>query len=93
MRDALSLFDQMSSFTQGNLTYEKVIESLNILDYDCYFRFTEQILAAETAQLLFISNFKTFWLKFIFITLTDYICKQMRCQPKTCFEVTVAYKY
>ena len=56
MRDALSLFDQMSSFTQGNLTYEKVIESLNILDYDCYFRFTEQILAAETAQLLLMFN-------------------------------------
>ena len=56
MRDALSLFDQMSSFTQGDLRYEKVIESLNILDYDCYFRFTEQILAAETAQLLLMFN-------------------------------------
>ncbi len=56
MRDALSLFDQMSSFTQGDLRYEKVIESLNILDYDCYFRFTEQILASETAQLMLMFN-------------------------------------
>ena len=56
MRDALSLFDQMTSFTQGNLTYEKVIGSLNILDYDYYFRFTEHILAAQTSQLLLLFN-------------------------------------
>jgi len=56
MRDALSLFDQMTSFTQGNLTYDKVIGSLNILDYDYYFRFTEQILAAQTSQLLLLFN-------------------------------------
>ena len=56
MRDALSLFDQMTSFTQGNLTYDKVIGSLNILDYDYYFKFTEQILAAQTSQLLLLFN-------------------------------------
>lgn len=56
MRDALSLFDQMSSFTQGNLTYEKVIASLNILDYDYYFKFTENILAGRTSQLLLLFN-------------------------------------
>ncbi len=56
MRDALSLFDQMTSFTQGNLTYDKVIDSLNILDYDYYFKFTEQILAAQTSQLLLLFN-------------------------------------
>ena len=56
MRDALSLFDQMTSFTQGNLTYEKVIGSLNILDYDYYFRFTDLILAAQTSQLLLLFN-------------------------------------
>ena len=41
MRDALSLFDQMVSYTAGNVTYEGVIGSLNILDYDYYFRFTD----------------------------------------------------
>ncbi len=56
MRDALSLFDQMTSFTQGHLTYDKVIGSLNILDYDYYFKFTEQILAAQTSQLLLLFN-------------------------------------
>ncbi|MBR6806440.1 MAG: DNA polymerase III subunit gamma/tau [Bacteroidaceae bacterium] len=56
MRDALSLFDQMTSFTQGNLTYDKVIGSLNILDYDYYFRFTEHILASQTSQLLLLFN-------------------------------------
>ena len=56
MRDALSLFDQMASFTQGNLTYDRVIESLNILDYEYYFRFTEHILASQTSQLLLLFN-------------------------------------
>ena len=56
MRDALSLFDQVSSFTQGNLTYEKVIASLNILDYDYYFKFTDNILAGRTSQLLLLFN-------------------------------------
>lgn len=56
MRDALSLFDQMSSFTRGNLTYEKVISSLNILDYDYYFKFTDNILAGKTSQLLLLFN-------------------------------------
>lgn len=56
MRDALSLFDQMASFTQGNLVYDKVIESLNILDYDYYFRFTEHILASQVSNLLLLFN-------------------------------------
>lgn len=56
MRDALSLFDQMVSFTQGNLTYSKVIESLNILDYEYYFRLTDNLLAAETSKTLLLLN-------------------------------------
>ncbi len=56
MRDALSLFDQMVSFTQGDLTYSKVIESLNVLDYEYYFRFTNYILAGEIAQALLLLN-------------------------------------
>lgn len=56
MRDALSLFDQMASFTQGDLTYTKVIENLNILDYEYYFRLTEHILAGETSQALLLFN-------------------------------------
>ena len=56
MRDALSLFDQMVSFTQSNLTYSKVIESLNVLDYEYYFRLTQNMLLGETAQALLLFN-------------------------------------
>ncbi len=56
MRDALSLFDQMASFTQGDLTYNKVIESLNVLDYEYYFRLTEFILEGKVSQSLLLFN-------------------------------------
>ena len=56
MRDALSLFDQMASFTQGNLTYNKVIESLNVLDYEYYFRLTDFILEKKISQCLLLFN-------------------------------------
>ena len=41
MRDALSIFDQVVSFCGKDLTYEKVIENLNVLDYEYYFRLTD----------------------------------------------------
>lgn len=55
MRDALSIFDQVVSFSGGHITYQKVIEDLNVLDYDYYFRMTEHLLAhkIEEAMLLF----------------------------------------
>ena len=56
MRDALSLFDQMASFTQGDLTYNKVIESLNVLDYEYYFRLTDFILEKKVSQSLLLFN-------------------------------------
>ncbi|MBO7280817.1 MAG: DNA polymerase III subunit gamma/tau, partial [Bacteroidaceae bacterium] len=56
MRDALSLFDQMVSFTQSDLTYSKVRESLNVLDYEYYFRLTQNMLLGETAQALLLFN-------------------------------------
>ena len=56
MRDALSLFDQMASFTQGDLTYNKVIESLNVLDYEYYFRLTNFILEKKVSQCLLLFN-------------------------------------
>ena len=56
MRDALSLFDQMVSFTQGNLSYTKVIESLNVLDYEYYFKLTDYMLDANTSQSLLLFN-------------------------------------
>ena len=56
MRDALSLFDQMAIFTQGDLTYNKVIESLNVLDYEYYFRLTDFILEKKISQCLLLFN-------------------------------------
>lgn len=56
MRDALSLFDQMASFTQGDLTYNKVIESLNVLDYEYYFKLTDFILEKKISQCLLLFN-------------------------------------
>ena len=54
MRDALSLFDQMVSYTQGNLTYQGVIGSLNILDYDYYFRFTDLFLEHKISETMLL---------------------------------------
>lgn len=44
MRDALSIFDQVTSYCEGNITYAKVIEDLNVLDYDTYFAMTDALL-------------------------------------------------
>ena len=54
MRDALSLFDQMVSYTQGNITYQGVIGSLNILDYDYYFRFTDLFLEHKISETMLL---------------------------------------
>lgn len=50
MRDALSIFDQVVSFTGGNITYKSVIENLNVLDYEYYFRLTENILSQNVVD-------------------------------------------
>jgi DNA polymerase-3 subunit gamma/tau len=52
LRDALSMFDQIVSFSGSNVTYRAVIDNLNILDYDYYFNITESLLAEETAKTL-----------------------------------------
>lgn len=45
MRDALSMFDRLSSFSGGKLTYASVLENLNVLDYDYFFKVTEALLS------------------------------------------------
>ena len=54
MRDALSLFDQMVSYTAGNVTYQGVIGSLNILDYDYYFRFTDMFIEHKISETMLL---------------------------------------
>lgn len=56
MRDALSIFDQTASFCGGNITYQKVIENLNVLDYDYYFRLVDAMLDRKVPETLLIFN-------------------------------------
>jgi DNA polymerase-3 subunit gamma/tau len=52
MRDALSIFDQMVSYTGGDITYKAVIENLNVLDYEYYFQLSDAILAGSVTECL-----------------------------------------
>lgn len=54
LRDALSMFDQLVSFTNNNLTYSNIIDNLNILDYDYYFRFTDYLLQCDIFNTLLL---------------------------------------
>ena len=56
MRDALSIFDQVVSFTGGNITYNTVIENLNVLDYEYYFRLTNFLLENKVSDSLLLFN-------------------------------------
>ena len=56
MRDALSIFDQVVSFTGGHITYRQVIENLNVLDYEYYFRLTDQLLGNKVSDALLLFN-------------------------------------
>jgi len=56
MRDALSIFDQMVSFSRGNITYKSVIENLNVLDYEYYFKLTDYLLQGDVPNSLLLLN-------------------------------------
>ena len=56
MRDALSIFDQVVSFTGGNITYQQVIRNLNVLDYDYYFRLVDLMLQKKVTECLLLFN-------------------------------------
>lgn len=56
LRDALSIFDQIVSFGGSDLTYEKVIENLNVLDYDYYFQITKYLLTGDLSNTLITIN-------------------------------------
>lgn len=52
MRDALSMFDRLSSFSGGKLTYASVLENLNVLDYDYHFKVTDALLSENLSLTL-----------------------------------------
>lgn len=56
MRDALSIFDQVVSFSRGEITYKNVIENLNVLDYEYYFRLTDHLLKGQVSDSLLLLN-------------------------------------
>ena len=56
MRDALSIFDQVVSFTNGHITYQSVIENLNVLDYEYYFKLTDCFLENRVEDCLLLFN-------------------------------------
>ena len=56
MRDALSIFDQAVSFCQGNITYQKVIEDLNVLDAENYFQIVDLSIENKVADIMVLLN-------------------------------------
>ena len=56
MRDALSIFDQVAGYSEGHLTYRKVIEDLNVLDYDYYFKIVDQMLGKNIPAVMLTLN-------------------------------------
>jgi DNA polymerase-3 subunit gamma/tau len=56
MRDALSIFDQAASYSQGNITYQKIIEDLNELDSDNYFRITDLAFENKVTDIMMLLN-------------------------------------
>ena len=56
MRDALSIFDQAASFSQGNITYQKVIEDLNVLDAENYFNIIDLALENKVSEVMVLLN-------------------------------------
>ncbi|MBN2638812.1 MAG: DNA polymerase III subunit gamma/tau [Bacteroidales bacterium] len=56
LRDALSTFDQIASFSGEQITYKDVIENLNILDFEYYFRVTDALVSGDLSTVLLIFN-------------------------------------
>lgn len=56
LRDALSIFDQIVSFSGTNITYKNVIDNLNILDYDYFFKVTDAVVQEQIPQSLLLFN-------------------------------------
>ena len=56
MRDALSIFDQIVSFTEGNITYEQVIKNLNVLDFESFYKVVDLIIEKKIPELMLTLN-------------------------------------
>ena len=56
MRDALSIFDQVAAFCNGNITYEQTIKNLNVLNYDYYFKLVDYFLGGNIPMIMTTFN-------------------------------------
>lgn len=56
MRDALSIFDQVNAYCQGNITYKQTIANLNVLDYDYYFKLVDCFIGNRVSEIMMIFN-------------------------------------
>lgn len=56
MRDALSIFDQVAAFCNGNITYQQTIKNLNVLDYDYYFKLVDYFLGGDIPKVMTTFN-------------------------------------
>ncbi len=56
MRDALSIFDQMASFTQGNITLQSTLQNLNMLSSEYYFRLTDHLAQHQVPEAMLLLN-------------------------------------
>jgi DNA polymerase-3 subunit gamma/tau len=87
LRDALSLYDQLVSFTGGKVTFATVLENLNILDYDYYFRAVDLIGGEDHAELLLLLNQvieRGFEARDFLMGLTEHFRNLLVCQtPQT----------
>ena len=83
MRDALSIFDQIVSFCGTEITYEKTIQNLNVLDYDYYFKLTDFFLQAKVADALMIFDeilSKGFDAQYFIIGLSNHLRNLLVCK-------------
>jgi DNA polymerase III subunit gamma/tau len=98
LRDALSIFDQLVSFTGGDLSYARSVEILNVLDADVYFRLTEALLAEDRSSALLIFDDilgRGFDGQFFISGLSEHFRNLMVCrEPATAhlLEVAEAFK-
>ncbi|MEZ4773121.1 MAG: DNA polymerase III subunit gamma/tau [Bacteroidia bacterium] len=87
LRDALSLYDQLVSYTTSKLTFASVLENLNILDYEYYFRTISLISESDHGALLLLLNEiveKGFEAKDYMVGLTEHLRNLLICQdPRT----------
>lgn len=86
LRDALSIFDQIVSFSGGNITYDSVLENLNVLDYDYYFKIVDFALESKINDNLILFNTilqKGFDASQFLIGLSEHLRNLLVCKDET----------